>query len=70
MTVHVAWVRNGSQQPSLLNYSIIEDIRTPITKAIIDPTKTTVDFDGNYIEINAYHYAVDNAVHRFKYTVI
>ena len=46
----------------------VELVKTPTHKAIVDPSKTTITFNGDdQAEINVYHYALTNVKHRFKF---
>ena len=71
MTTHAAWQRNSSGVVSGLEFSNTEEVKTPLKELIIDPTRTTgtFDVDGNLI-LEVFHYHVDNALHKLRYTVI
>ena len=71
MTAHAAWQRNSSGVVSGLEFSNTEEVKTPLKELIIDPTRTTGSFDGNgNLDLSVYHYNVDNALHKLRYTVI
>jgi hypothetical protein len=71
MTAHAAWQRNSSGVVSGLEFSNTEEVKTPLNEVIIDPTRTTgtFDVDGNLI-LSVFHYNVDNAIHKLRYTVM
>jgi len=71
MTAHAAWQRNSSGVVSGLEFSNTEEVKTPLNEVIIDPTRTTGTFDedGNLI-LSVFHYNVDGAIHKLRYTVI
>ena len=71
MTTHAAWQRNGSGVVSGLEFSNTEEVKTPLNEVIIDPTRTTgtFDVDGNLI-LSVFHYNVNGAIHKLRYTVM
>lgn len=74
-TYHFTWLKinnEGNTLPSSLRCTSIENARSPVNGIIVDPARTTGSFNTSTagLNIDLYHYNVDNAQHIFKYMFI
>lgn len=74
-TYHFTWLKinnEGNTLPSSLQCTSIENARSPVNGIIVDPARTTGSFNTSTagLNIDLYHYNVDNAQHIFKYMFI
>ena len=73
LEAHLGWSNDGNGAINK-RITVVEQVRTPSNKTIVDPSQTSFDFDTNgNVVLNIYHYGLGGGVsvnHRFRYMLL
>lgn len=71
MTHTFVWTKNTSGHATCLVCNTVENAACPAGKVIVDPSRTTGSFDAEGgLNLNVYHYDIDDAYHVIRYKTL